>query len=134
MSEKIRLSSNTKKIIICIDFDNTLFSHPGKKFPQIGKPNIEFIELLIKAREEHPDILRYILWTCREGKDLKLAVKACSAYGLEFDAVNDNLPEIIEKFGFNTRKPYCTLFIDDRNLNIDNLDAIKEFFVNISNH
>ena len=33
---------------------------------------------------------------------------------LEFDAVNDNLPEIIEQYGNNSRKITCNYYIDDK--------------------
>ena len=55
-----------------------------------------------------------ILWTCREGKELEDAVAACKAVGLEFDAVNDNVPELKEAFGTNPRKVGATEYWDDR--------------------
>lgn len=54
-----------------------------------------------------------ILWTCRVEEHLKEAVDWCSKFGLEFDAVNDNLPENVEKYGNNPRKVYATCYIDD---------------------
>ncbi len=54
-----------------------------------------------------------ILWTCRVEEHLKEAVDWCGKFGLEFDAVNDNLPENIEKYGNNPRKVYATCYIDD---------------------
>ena len=33
---------------------------------------------------------------------------------LTFDAVNDNLPEIIEMYGNNSRKITCDYYIDDK--------------------
>ena len=33
---------------------------------------------------------------------------------LEFDAINDNLPEIVEMYGNNSRKTTCDYYIDDR--------------------
>ncbi len=33
------------------------------------------------------------LWTCRAGEALSKAVEWCREHDLEFDAVNDNLPE-----------------------------------------
>ena len=33
---------------------------------------------------------------------------------LEFDAVNDNLPEIVELYGTNSRKITCDFYIDDK--------------------
>lgn len=33
---------------------------------------------------------------------------------LEFDAVNENLPEIIERYGSDGRKIYADVYIDDK--------------------
>lgn len=57
---------------------------------------------------------KLILWTCREGEDLERAIAWCDSLGLSFDAVNDNLPDIIEKYGCNSRKISCDFYIDDR--------------------
>ena len=43
----------------------------------------------------------------------------CKEHGLIFDAVNDNLPEIVEAFGGNCRKIFANEYIDDRNLMIE---------------
>lgn len=94
--------------IWAIDFDGTLTS--GGKFPYIGKPNVSLIELLKMAKLQG---VRLILWTSREGNYLNEAIEWCKDHGLEFDAVNDNLPEIIERCG-NSRKVIANLFIDDR--------------------
>lgn len=53
-------------------------------------------------------------WTCRVGERLQEAVEWCRGYGLEFDAVNENLPEIIECFGTDTRKVCADIYIDDK--------------------
>ncbi len=37
-----------------------------------------------------------------------------------FNAINDNLPEIIEKYGSNSRKITCDVYIDDRASHVDN--------------
>ena len=92
-----------------MDFDGTL--SVGNKFPNIGKPNVSIIELLKMARAMG---VRLILWTSREGNYLTEAVEWCKDQGLEFDAINDNLPEIVEKYGNNSRKVIANLFIDDR--------------------
>lgn len=59
---------------------------------------------------------KVILWTCREGKMLEEAVLWCLNRGLRFDAVNDNLPELKEAFGNNTRKIYADEYWDDRSV------------------
>ena len=38
----------------------------------------------------------------------------CLNLGLEFDAINDNLPEIVERYGCNSRKISCDFYIDDK--------------------
>ena len=92
-----------------IDFDGTLAL--GNKFPNIGKPNVQLIELLKMAKAQG---VRLILWTSREGNYLTEAIEWCKDHGLEFDAINDNLPEKIEHMGYNSRKVVANLFIDDR--------------------
>ncbi|HOO80126.1 MAG TPA: hypothetical protein PLQ04_07040 [Lachnospiraceae bacterium] len=42
------------------------------------------------------------------------AVEWCHHHGLEFDAINDNLPEIVELYGNNSRKITCDYYIDDK--------------------
>ena len=66
----------------------------------------------MKRRKESGDKL--ILWTCREGDDLETAVKWCQEQGICFDAINDNLPAVIEKYGCNSRKISCDFYIDDK--------------------
>ena len=42
------------------------------------------------------------------------AVEWCRKWELEFDAVNENLPEIIERYGSDGRKIYADVYIDDK--------------------
>lgn len=55
-----------------------------------------------------------ILWTCRAGEKLQEAIEWCREHGLLSDAVNDNLPEMIEKWGSNSRKITADIYIDDK--------------------
>lgn len=93
---------------VAVDFDGTLFS---EAFPGVGEPNIPLIRKLIEARKNG---VKLILWTCREGKYLEDAVTACREYGLEFDAINDNLQEVKELMGCNSRKIAADVYIDDK--------------------
>lgn len=95
-------------MVFGVDFDGTL---SFGQWPGCGPANDGLIEFLIK-RQISGDKL--ILWTCREGNDLEVAVEWCQQMGLVFDAVNDNLPEVIEKYGCNSRKISCDFYIDDR--------------------
>ena len=45
------------------------------------------------------------------------AVDWCRGYGLEFDAVNSNIPEMIEWYGKDTRKIGYDVLIDDKAVN-----------------
>lgn len=95
-------------MIIGVDFDGTL---SFGQWPSCGPPNEGLIDFL-RRRKETGDKL--ILWTCREGIDLQVAVDWCHNLGVVFDAINDNLPEIIEKYGCNSRKISCDFYIDDK--------------------
>lgn len=95
--------------IIAVDFDGTLCTN---KWPEIGEPNHKMITYL-KERQAAGDKL--ILWTCRVDEILNNAVRWCRKKGLIFDAVNENLPNIIAEFGTDTRKIFANEYIDDRN-------------------
>lgn len=101
---------NLKSVkIIAVDFDGTLCEN---NWPEIGGPNEELIEYLHNRKKDGDKL---ILWTCRVGDMLQKAVEWCKERNLVFDAVNENLPEIIESFGSDTRKIFANEYIDDRN-------------------
>ncbi|WP_243259738.1 hypothetical protein [Enterocloster bolteae] len=95
--------------IIAVDFDGTLCEN---KWPEIGEANKEMITYL-KDRQANGDKL--ILWTCRVDDMLKNAIDWSVEQGLIFDAINENLPEIVASFGTDTRKIFANEYIDDRN-------------------
>ena len=97
-------------MIYAVDFDGTL---SFGEWPEIGPAN-DLLFRFLQERQEDGD--RVILWTCRAGKQLEDAVAWCRSQGLDFDAVNDNLPEIVEEYGSNSRKIFCDYYIDDRSL------------------
>ena len=96
--------------IYAVDFDKTL-TIGSYEFPDTGRPNIGLFHFLIEKQRSGHSI---ILWTCRAGRDLDVAVAYCRNMGLEFDAVNDNLPKIIEAYSVNSRKVFADYYIDDR--------------------
>lgn len=96
--------------IIAVDFDGTLCAN---RWPEIGRPNLELINNLILVKKECQ--VKIILWTCRRDELLKDAIDFCKIYGLEFDTVNENLPEVIEWMHGDSRKIYADWYIDDRN-------------------
>ena len=81
-----------------LDFQTIAVDFDGtlcySKWPDLGQPNQALIEYLQEWEQN-----------------------------LEFDAVNDNLPEIIEFYGHNSRKISCDYYIDDRMLLPENAKA-----------
>lgn len=94
--------------IIAVDFDGTLAEN---EFPEIGRPIPSVISKLLFEQSKGTKI---ILWTCRRDEALYEAVEWCESRGIYFDTVNENLPEIIEELGGDTRKIFATEYWDDR--------------------
>ncbi len=93
------------KPIVAVDFDGTLSL--DAQYPNIGRFNTHLYEALMELKGIGWSI---VLWTCREGKELKEAVEWCKMNGLEFDAINENPPEV----PFKSRKVVANMYIDDR--------------------
>lgn len=97
--------------ILAIDFDGTLCT---PAWPGIGEPMDEMIEYV---KEQRAAGTRLILWTNRSGENLEEAVEWCKQRGLEFDTVNENLPELIELYKNDCRKINADIYIDDKAAN-----------------
>lgn len=93
------------KPIVAVDFDGTLSL--DSQYPDIGQFNTPLYEALMRLRSIGWSI---VLWTCREGKELKEAVVWCANNGLEFDAINENPSHV----PFKSRKVVADMYIDDR--------------------
>ncbi|HZK20066.1 MAG TPA: hypothetical protein VFC68_05005 [Treponemataceae bacterium] len=107
-----RRKSTTLKIaeplVLAVDFDGTLCK---SRYPEIGEQNIVLIDYL----KYHSFVgNKLILWTCREGADLLRAINWCNERHLYFDAVNQNLQEMIDKYGNDCRKIGADIYIDDK--------------------
>ena len=94
--------------IIAVDFDGTLCENA---WPGIGPARAGVIDYVLGQQITGAKL---ILWTNRTGERLNEAVRWCAARGLAFDAVNENLPEIIDAFGGDTRKVFAHEYLDDR--------------------
>ncbi len=94
--------------IIAVDFDGTLVQD---LYPGIGAINLELVNAL---RDIQSKGYKIILWTCRTEKQLEDAIAVCTAHGLIFDKVNENLDEVKELYGGDTRKVYADIYIDDK--------------------
>lgn len=94
--------------IIAVDFDGTLCENA---WPGIGPARAGVIDYVL---EQQMTGAKLILWTNRRGEKLEEAVKWCAARGIAFDAVNENLSEVIERFGGDTRKVFADEYLDDK--------------------
>lgn len=118
-----------EKIIVAVDFDGTLCDN---NYPKAGKEHWRLIHALQELRIEGK--IDLILWTCRNGKDLDFAVDWCKERGLIFDAVNENLPRIIKKYGGDNRKVSADIYIDDSAASYDQLMRDSNFEIYIKEH
>lgn len=101
--------------ILAVDFDGTLCRDA---YPEIGEPKTDIIDL-VKSYQEYG--WRIVLWTCRNREALEAAVKWCEEQGLKFDAINQNIPEVQECFGGDTRKVFADVYLDDKNIIVPSL-------------
>lgn len=111
MNVKAVETTENKKVqpkIIAVDFDGCLVTN---KFPEIGDPINKTISRL---KQEQANGAKVILWTNRRDKPLEDAVNFCKEQDIHLDAINENLPEIIEAFGGDTRKVFANEYWDDR--------------------
>lgn len=100
-----------KQLVIALDFDGTCVEN---EYPEIGREREHCADVIRLLKQAGAKI---ILWTCRDGKELSDAVEWFSERDIELDAVNDNLPEVIESYGFNPRKIVASLYVDDKGYN-----------------
>lgn len=98
---------------IAIDFDGTITT---SDYPNIGEIRENAIETLNFLQEEGYVL---ILWTCRQGEELKEALAFLKENGFVFEHVNKNPKELREIYGNNPRKLGVDLFIDDKAMSRD---------------
>ena len=111
--------------IYAVDFDNTL---AVTRFPEIVGPKAKVVAAVTMLKANGHKI---ILWTSRAGKDLKDAVEWCTEQGIIFDAVNEPLPEQMDRWGNDTRKVYADFYIDDKAMTVEALESIMDRVVDI---
>lgn len=104
------------QLIYAVDFDGTISLG---KWPECGPANADLVNYLIRQRINGNKV---ILNTNRTGELLDEALRFCRIGGLEFDAINENLPEVIEAYGGDSRKISADFYIDDLAVNPRDFD------------
>lgn len=99
-----------KKYIV-IDFDLTIFK---SNFPHVGSP-MPYAKEVINELYMRKDCV-VVINTCRSGKYEGMAENALKEYGINYDWLNCNPPELIESFGQDCRKlsAHNGVYIDDK--------------------
>lgn len=106
------------KLKIAVDFDGTLCEFA---FPKIGEQTEDQKRLMNRLIEMREDGHKLILWTNRgdnkEYSALSEAIQWCRERGLEFDSVNENLPDQ-KKLSGPSPKVMADIYIDDKAVNV----------------
>lgn len=91
-----------KKIIIALDFDNTVydFHHEGHTYEDVFN--------LLRACKEYGCYI--VLFAARGGDDFEFMINYLKEQKIEADGINENLPVV----PFQTRKIYYNILLDDR--------------------
>ncbi|MCK9429850.1 MAG: hypothetical protein M0R17_07580 [Candidatus Omnitrophica bacterium] len=109
-----------KKLIIAVDFDGVLCEN---KFPKIGKQNTYHICLMNILIDLKQNGHKLILWTNRGDNEqypcLTEAIDWCKKKGLDFDSINENIPNQIKLSG-SSPKVMADIYIDDKALEFGN--------------
>lgn len=91
------------RIVIAVDFDGTIVKD---RFPYVGSANPGAVFTIKRLKNAG---VKIILWTCRTGQYLNDAINWCKRNGIEFDAVNENIPGCFK----TSNKVAADLYIDD---------------------
>lgn len=112
---------------IAVDFDGTLCEN---KFPDIGAPKPLVIKYIKRQQAKGAHI---ILDTCRENGTrralLDEALQFCAEQGIKIYAVNENpdnpFPEEYGT-GYDGRKVFADIYIDDKAINVSDIEAAMQ--------
>jgi hypothetical protein len=95
--------------ILAIDFDETITHHLA--YPDLGVPRPYAPEIFRRLKDEGFYI---IIWTCREGEQLKKIEEWMKHYDMPFDMINEHHPYLNAHYKKDTRKILADIYIEDR--------------------
>ena len=102
---------------IALDFDGTIAFTTSETYPYVDAVNFKAIEVMKKYKEAGGKI---VLFTCRTDTDLDIAIECLREYGLEVDAINEDLKETVDAWleiqpnSSISTKVFVDVYIDDR--------------------
>ena len=102
---------------VALDFDGTIAFTTDKTYPYVESVNYKAIDVMKKFKKAGGKV---VLFTCRTDVDLDIAIECLREYGLEVDAVNEDLPEAIDAWlkiqpdSSISPKVFVDVYIEDR--------------------
>lgn len=115
-----------KKRVIAVDLDGCLWE---EDFPNIGAINWHVVNTVKMWKEQGHKI---VIWTCRsDEKSIKEAKDKLDELGIKYDKFNENVPN---QYGGDPRKAYCSMYLDDRAVNVRDLDGFDINTCTFRNH
>ena len=110
-----------RHFILAVDFDGTIVT-PKEGYPAFGPAYDHALQVLRKF-SDNPNI-DLVLFTCREGEPLVMAIRFLTEAGIILNAINEPLPQHQHGFGDPSgvnrqRKPFWDMLVDDRNYGMD---------------
>jgi hydroxymethylpyrimidine pyrophosphatase-like HAD family hydrolase len=102
------------ELVLAVDFDGTISTEPDMGHELVLQPECKRV-----LQRLHEDGIRLMLWTCRTGPYLQEALDFLESENLlyVFETINDQLPEVNEKYAPHVaRKVGADFYIDDKNL------------------
>lgn len=97
-----------KTFILAIDFDGTIAE---LVYPEIGELR-EGADIIIRQLKE--DGHKIIINTCRSGNHVDLVKAFLDKHKIPYDAINENLQEVIDLYETDSRKVSADYYIDDK--------------------
>ena len=104
------------KIIVGVDFDDTLFDYRGVPYIQERAENIRF--LLTELRS----LITLCLWTIGDASSIRYKTELMKCWGLNPDYVNESPLEM------PTNKPYFNLLLDDKAGLNEAIKTLEKFY------
>lgn len=97
-----------KQLVVCVDFDNTLFDFHNKGF------TYPLMKQLVRDLKEIGFYV--IIWTGNQ--NLTLVKEYCYTNNIPYDSINEDSPQSLEVYAKNNqsppRKQFANIYLDDR--------------------
>lgn len=103
-------------LYIALDFDGTIVD---SDYPTIVRLKDNAKDVITRLHQEGHRIL---INTCRGGIEQEEAKQFLLANDVPFDTINENHPELIRKYGNDSRKLGADIYVDDKGLFCESID------------